>query len=81
MNYEEILERPSPCYISTDEAQYIVGEYIRRMTGEIIKVNIMKNFQTYNNLNPWGIFTLEKEHKDLFDTFNKIQNNYLANKK
>lgn len=76
MEINEILQRPSPAYYTQDEVIFAVEKYIEKKKGVKIKINILKNFQDLDSLNPFGIFALQKEYEKLLKAFEIAQQNY-----
>lgn len=76
MDIKEILQRRSPAYYSEYEMIFAIESYIRKFKNKEIRINLMKNFQNLDHLNPFGVFQLQKEYENLFRAFEIVQNNY-----
>ena len=76
MDIKEILQRRSPAYYSEYEMIFAIESYIIKFKNIDVKINLMKNFPDLNNLNPFGVFQLQKEYKNLMRAFEIVQNNY-----
>lgn len=76
MNIKEILERKSPATYTISEMEFAVQKYIHKKTNTEVSVNVHKNFQDLNNINPFGVFELQNEYQRLMHAFSIVQNNY-----
>ena len=76
MEINEILQRPSPAYYTQDEIVFAVEKYIEKKKGVRVKIDILKKYQDLDSLNPFGIFTLQKEYENLWKAFDIVQQNY-----
>ena len=55
MELKEIINRPSPANFTIPELEFVVQEYIRRVVGVSVEINVHKNVSPdVAYLNPWG---------------------------
>lgn len=81
MDIKEIIERPSPAMYTLEEMSYAIEKYIEKKTNKQVKINIFKNMSNIQDMNPWGIFMLQKEYQNIFNAFEIVQKEFFNDNK
>lgn len=80
MNIDELLKRPSPQIYTVDEAKFIVEKYIEKKKGVKVDINVFKKtgYPT-EDMNPFGIFVLQTEFRNLWEAMLIASERYYDN--
>lgn len=80
MNIDEIFSRPSPSVYTVEEMIYCVEDYIAKLKGVRVNINIYKGLGNPIVMNPFTQVVLTSQYNKLFEAFNIAHDYYSMNK-